>query len=321
MAEKSDIYTRVTNKIIADLEKGELTWRQPWQAGHQAGPVSRPLRSNGLPYQGVNVLMLWAVAMDCGYDAPIWMTYKQAQTLGGQVRKGEKGAPVVYADAFTTTETDESGEETEKRVPFLKSYTVFNVEQIDGLPAHYYAQTPPLTNAHDRNLAIEGFFQHTGAEIRHGGSRAFYDQARDVVQIPPLTAFRDSESYYATLAHEVTHWTKHPARLARDFGRKRFGDEGYAMEELVAELGAAFLCADLGIAPESREDTAAYIQSWLKVLKSDKHAIFTAASHAQKAADFLHRTVEQAEQCLADTFDQTTARESLHERTDDLELL
>ncbi len=139
MSEKLDVYSRVTNRIIADLESGNLTWLQPWQAGHKAGPVSRPLRAGGKPYRGINVLMLWASAMEKGYTCPLWITYKQAAELGGQVRKGEKGSLVVYANTFTKTGTDEKGAEVETEIPFMKGYTVFNAEQIDGLPAHFYA--------------------------------------------------------------------------------------------------------------------------------------------------------------------------------------
>jgi antirestriction protein ArdC len=288
MSEKLDVYSRVTNKIIADLERGNLTWLQPWQAGHRAGPVSRPLRAGGKAYRGVNVLMLWAAAMEKGYTSPLWMTYKQAVELKGQVRKGEKGSLVVYADTFTKTGTDEKGAELETKFPFMKGYTVFNAEQIDGLPGHFYA-TEVLNNSDIKPLdAVERFFANTKITIQHGGSSAFYSPARDLVQMPEMQTFRDGESYYAVLAHETTHATRHESRLDRDLGRKRFGDAGYAMEELCAEIGAAFLCADLGITPETRDDHAAYIQSWLKVLKDDKRAIFTAASHAQKAADYLH---------------------------------
>jgi antirestriction protein ArdC len=288
MTEKLDVYSRVTNKIIADLERGNLTWLQPWQAGHKAGAVSRPLRAGGKPYRGVNVLMLWAAAMEKGYSCPLWLTYKQALELGGQVRKGEKGSLVVYANTFTKSGTDDKGADVEIEIPFMKGYTVFNAEQIDGLPAHFYATVPPLNQDNKPLDAVERFFAGTKITIQHGGNRACYSPARDIVQMPELKAFRDGESYYATLAHEMTHATQHETRLNRDLGRKRFADAGYAMEELVAEIGAAFLCADLGITPETRDDHAAYIASWLKVLKDDKRAIFTAASHAQKAADYLH---------------------------------
>lgn len=288
MSSKADLYTRVTDKIIADLEKGNLTWLQPWQAGHAAGSVSRPLRANGKPYQGINVIMLWASAIEQGFSCPIWLTYKQAHELGGQVRKGEKGSLVVYSNTITMTETSEEGEETEKKIPFLKGYTVFNAGQIDGLPPHFYARPEPSKTGSEHIKAVDGFFINTGAVIRHGGDRAYYSAATDHVQMPLFTAFQDAEGYNATLAHEMTHWTKHPNRLNRDLGRKRWGDEGYAMEELVAEIGAAFLCADLGLTPETREDHAAYIASWLVTLKNDKRAIFTAASHAQRAVDHLH---------------------------------
>ena len=289
MDEKQDVYTRITNKIIADLERGNLTWLQPWQAGHAAGEVSRPLRSTGERYQGVNVLMLWAAAMEKGYVAPIWMTFNQAKELCANVRKGEHGSLVVYANRMTKTVQDEKGEDVEKHIPFMKGYTVFNVEQIDGLPAHYYARTEPQhTTALERIEAVEKFVASTGATIKHGGNRAFYRMSDDIVQMPELQSFKNSESYYATAAHEITHWTRHPSRLDRSFDQKRFGDSGYAMEELVAEIGSAFLCADLEITPEQREDHSAYIESWLKALKNDKRAVFTASSHAQRAADYLH---------------------------------
>jgi antirestriction protein ArdC len=288
MSDKLDVYSRVTNKIVADLERGNLTWLQPWQAGHQAGPVSRPLRAGGKAYRGVNVLMLWAAAMESGYSCPLWLTYKQAAELGGQVRKGEHGSLVVYADKFTKASTDDNGADVEIKIPFMKGYTVFNAEQVDGLPGHFYATVAPINNDINRLETVERFFADAKITIRHGGNQAFYAPGPDFVQMPEIQTFRDAESYYATLAHECTHATRHEKRLDRDLGRKRWGDAGYAMEELVAEIGAAFLCADLGITPETREDHAAYIASWLTVLKNDKRAIFTAASHAQKAADYLH---------------------------------
>jgi antirestriction protein ArdC len=184
----------------------------------------------------------------------------------------------------------ETGETAERNIAFLKSYTVFNAQQIEGLPEHYYpkAKTVEAAEVMPRIAHAEAFAQATGAKITHGGAKAFYMPSADRVQMPPFESFRDATAYYATLIHELTHWTKHPKRLDRDFGRKRFGDQGYAMEELVAELGAAFLCADLDLSPEPRPDHASYIASWLKVLREDKRAIFTAASHAQRAADYLH---------------------------------
>jgi antirestriction protein ArdC len=214
------------------VERGNLTWLQPSQAGHQAGPVSRPLRAGGKAYRGVNVLMLWAAAMEKGYSCPLWLTYKQAAELGGQVRKGAKGSLVVYADKITKTGTDDNGADVEIKIPFMKGYTVFNAEQIDNLPGHFYAAVPPLNTAINRLDPVESFFARTKATIQHGGNRAFYSPDRDLVQMPELQTFRDGESYYATLAHEMTHWTRHETRLNRDLGRKRFADAGYAMEQL-----------------------------------------------------------------------------------------
>jgi antirestriction protein ArdC len=287
---KEDIYTRITNRIVAALEDGVRPWHQPWNAAHAAGRITRPLRHNGEPYSGINVITLWSEAVAAGYNAPIWMTFRQAKALGGAVRKGEKGAPVVYANRLHKTETDpDTGEEVERDIPFMKGYSVFNVEQIDGLPAHYYAtEIEPVLEPVQRDARAEAFFAATGAAIRHGGNQAYYSVTADRIQMPPFEFFEDPGSYYATLAHETTHWTRHPERLDRDFGRKKWGDEGYAMEELVAELGSAFLSADLDLTPEVREDHAAYIGSWLKKLKEDKRAIFTAAAHAQRACDFLH---------------------------------
>lgn len=285
---KTDIYQRITDTILNQLEQGVRPWVKPWNVEHAAGRITRPLRACGQPYQGINVLALWASATAQGFSAPIWMTYKQAQELGGQVRKGEKGSPVVYASTLSRIETDEdTGEESERQIPYMKGYTVFNAEQVEGLPAHFYALAEPVSSTVERIEKAETFFSRTGAVIRHGGDRASYNVTTDIIRMPPIEAFREAESYYATLAHEMTHWTRHPSRLDRDFGRKRWGDEGYAMEELVAELGAAFVCADLELASEPRYEHAAYIASWLKMLKDDNRAIFAAAAHAQRAASYL----------------------------------
>lgn len=285
--QRPDLYERVTARLVAEIESGVRPWIKPWQAVPAGGQVSRPVRANGTPYRGINVLLLWAEALDRGYDFPLWMTYKQAQTLGAQVRKGETGALVVFADRFIKTETTDKGEEVEREIPFLKGYTVFNVAQIDGLPDLYRPAPSPARPLLPLLDTAETFFRATGADIRHGGDRAYYAPALDRIQLPAPEAFRSAESYAATKAHELIHWTGHPARLARAFGQ-RFGDDAYAVEELVAEIGAAFVCADLGIAPEERSDHAAYLATWLKVLKADKRAIFSAAAHAQRAADHLH---------------------------------
>lgn len=286
--ERADVYTRVTNAIIAELEKGARPWLRPWNAEHAAGRITRPMRANGQPYKGVNVLMLWMAAELQGFAAPIWMTFHQARELGAGVKKGSKGSLVVYADRIRKTETGDDGEETERDIYFMKGYTVFNVEQIEGLPTHFYATAALQLDPVQRIESADLFFANTGADIRHGGNQAYYAGEADYVQMPPFVSFKDAESYCATLAHELCHWTKHPSRLDRDLGRRKFGDEGYAREELVAEIGSAFLCCDLGITPEPREDHAAYLDHWLTVMKEDKRAIFQAAAHAQKAVDFLH---------------------------------
>jgi antirestriction protein ArdC len=273
-SERQDIYTRITAKIVASLEQGVRPWFKPWSGENAAARITRPLRHNGAPYSGINILMLWAASLEHGFTSPLWMTFKQALELKAHVRKAEKGSLVVYA--------------SEREIPFLKGYTVFNVEQIEGLPEHYYAKPEPQFTAVQRIDRAEAFFAATHADIRYRGGRAYYAQESDYIQLPPIESFRDAESFYATLAHESTHWTKHSSRIQRDFGRKTWGDEGYAREELVAELGAAFLCADLELAPELRDDHASYIATWLQVLKNDNRAIFQAAAHAQRAVDYLH---------------------------------
>ncbi|MCP8685956.1 ArdC family protein [Marinobacterium sedimentorum] len=289
---QNDVYTRITDRIIADLEKGVKSWTKPWSAGNIEGRIALPKRHNGEAYQGINILSLWASSMDQGFTSSIWMTFRQAKELGGHVIKGEKGSLVVYANTLQRTEENENGEEVELQIPYMKGYTVFNVEQIEGLADEYYDKPEPAGEAVERIDHADQFFAATGASIHNGGDRAYYAIGQDHIKLPHIEAFRDAESYYATLAHEMTHWTRHESRLDRDFGRKKWGDEGYAQEELVAELGAAFLCADLGLALEDREDHAAYIGSWLKVLKDDKRAIFHAAAHAQRAVNYLYRLQE-----------------------------
>lgn len=292
--ELKDVYQRITDQVIAELEKGVCPWIKPWNAAHLDGRVVLPLRHNGIPYRGVNVIALWLQACLKGYTAPRWMTFKQALDLGGGVRKGEKGSLTVFASSLTREETNAAGEDSTREIHYLKGYTVFNVEQIDGLPDAYYDKPAPRTDALPRIAHADAYFENTKARIVTGGDRAYYAQGSDHIQMPPLDAFKDSESYYATLAHESVHWTLHPSRLNRSFESKKRFDEGYAREELVAELGAAFLCADLQLTPELRADHASYLDHWLAILKEDKRAIFTAASHAQRAADFLHALQPQA---------------------------
>jgi antirestriction protein ArdC len=293
-----DVYNSVTERIIADLEQGVRPWQSPWRnpAGH--GFVSLPLRANGEPYRGINTLLLWLHALDKGFVSPHWLTFKQAQALGAQVRKGERASQIVYAGTLNRTETDDTtGTEVERGIPFLKAYAVFNADQIDGLPDRFIPQPREPIPDHSRNAQAEAFIAATSAEIRHGGAKAYYSPSQDHIQLPPFANFIEAEGYYATLCHELAHWTGHSSRLDRDLSRTRWGDAAYAAEELVAELGAAFICAQLQLTPQIREGHAAYIACWLKVLKADKRAIFTAAAQAQRAADFLlafNRPVEPA---------------------------
>ncbi|WP_332702630.1 ArdC family protein [Devosia sp.] len=286
---KKDLYQTVTDTIIKDLEFGIRPWLQPWIVGGEGGQLNRPLRANGEAYRGINVLMLWASAAENGFSSPTWMSFRQAQDMGAHVKKGERGTMVVYAGTLVRSEMNEqTGEDSARSIPFLKSYSVFNADQIEGLPAKMTKPPVTMLDPAERIEQVDKFVGATGAEVRTGGTMAFYQPERDLVQMPDFEAFRDPEGYYATLLHELAHWTRHKSRLDRSFDRERWGDEGYAAEELVAELGAAFLCADLEITPTVRKDHAAYIGNWLKVLKGDRRAIFTAASYAQKAADYLH---------------------------------
>lgn len=294
---KADVYSRITDRIIADLEQGVRPWLKPWTTGQTS--VSRPLRHNGEPYSGINVVLLWSEAVARGFRSPTWMTFRQALALGGHVRKGETGTTVVFASRLSKTETDDAGAEIEREIAFLKTYTVFCVDQIDGLPVSFYLSSQPDQPADSRAGRIEcadAFVAATGAVVHPGGPRACYIASADRIDMPPYTSFRDTgtstaaEAYYATLLHELVHWTSPAHRCDRQLG-KRFGDHAYAREELVAELGAAFLCADLGITPAPRADHAAYIASWLTVLREDRRAIISAASLAQKAADWLHARV------------------------------
>lgn len=287
-ASDQDIYVRVTNAIVAELEKGARPWHRPWSNAAGEGGFVRPLRANGEPYKGINVLMLWESAARQGFASSRWFTFNQAKQLGANVRKSEKGSLVVYADRIDKTETTDTGEEAERSIYFMKGYTVFNAEQVEGLPAKFLEAPAIPLDAEQRISRADSFVANTAATIQHGGDRAFYAPTPDLIQLPPFQAFETAQGYYATLAHELTHWTKHPARLNRDLGGRRFGDDGYAREELIAEIGAAFLCCDLGINDEPRADHASYLASWLRVLKADKRAIFQAAAQAQKAADYLH---------------------------------
>lgn len=288
---KIDLYAEVTDKMIAALEQGQRPWSRPWKDdGSRGAPaVELPLRVTGAPYTGINTVMLWYEAQLKGYVSPTWMTFNQAKKLGATVRGGEKGATVIYASKFAKEVEDKKGETKTAFIPFLKGYKVFNCDQIDGLPERfapkpYVAPTPSERLA--RIAHCEEFFAKTGSDVRHGGNRAFYSPGGDFIQLPNVDAFKDIESYYATSGHEHVHWTGSDKRLKREFGG-RFGNDAYAAEELVAELGSAFLCAYLGLAEEPREDHAQYLANWLRVLKGDKKFIVTAASLAQKGVEHL----------------------------------
>lgn len=293
---RADIYARITDRIVAELERGVRPWMQPWRSGSGNGSVTRPLRHNGLPYSGMNVLLLWSEAAARGFSSPIWMTFKQAFELGGAVRKGENGSMVVFASRFRKTETDAAGDIVDREIPFLKSYTVFNAEQIDGLPTQDHGQDSSLRDPIERIDHADHFFAQTGAVIRHGGDRAYYSPLTDHIQMPPFATFRDGSSYVATLSHEATHWTAAAHRVNRDLSRHSKDRSERAREELIAELGSCFLCADLGIAPElePRPDHASYLASWLAVLSNDKRFIFSAAAHAQRAVAYLRGLQPQA---------------------------
>lgn len=291
-----DLYTRITERIVADLEEGTRPWVQPWNAGKAIGRIGRPLRHNGQPYTGLNVLLLWSEGEARGFDSTIWMTLRQANELGAHIRKGESGATVVYASRFTKTEVDAAGGEIERDIPFLKAYTVFNCDQIVDLPEHYYQRPAPPADPINRIAHADRFFANTGAKIRNGGSKAFYSPSSDSIQMPELQAFRDAESYVAVLGHECIHWAGAPHRLNRDLSRYHKDLTERAREELCADIGACFLCADLGIVPElePRPDHASYVASWLKLLDGDRRAIFQAAAHAQRAVAYLHDLQPQA---------------------------
>ena len=276
-------YETVTNTIVGMLESGTAPWSKPWSSG---GPMGRPLRATGEGYQGINTLILWSAAQERGYQSRYWLTYKAAQEKGGQVRKGEKATTVFFFTKILkgATETEEA-----KMFPLMKSYCVFNADQCDGLTAPYIAPTAPPVSMPigERHAGADAFATATGADIRHGGARAFFRPSEDIVQMPQFADFNTPEAYYAVLLHELTHWSGHKSRLDRSL-KGRFGDPDYAFEELIAELGAAYLCADLGVSPEPRPDHASYIASWIKGLRDDPRAIFRAAAAAEKAATYLH---------------------------------
>lgn len=282
-----DIRQTITDKIIAMLEKGGNVARDRWQKSAKSGFPRNG--KTGEAYRGVNVLILWDEAAERGYASNTWLTYKQAESMGAQVRKGEKGVMCAYfemvkrkgAEAAEATE----GDEESGFFPMCKPFWLFNVAQIDGLPE---SLTQPATTGDEFNPIDEAerLLTASGAAIAHGFDSAFYAPGRDQICLPAREAFTSTENYYATALHELTHWTGHEKRLKRQFG-KRFGDDAYAFEELVAELGAAFVVGHVGFVDATIENHAAYLESWLRVLKNDKTAIFTASKQASLAYDFI----------------------------------
>ena len=291
---RSNIYEEVTAKIISELEAGRFPWAQPWAArgalsSNDAATIAAGLPKNastGRAYSGINILLLWGAAIECGFSDLVWLTFKQAKALGGSVRRGERGSMVVYADKFIPKDEQQRVEKEggdASVVPFLKRYTVFNAAQCAGLPEDLTAGAKPLPECETIPRA-ENLIKATGADFRIGGDKAFYVPSKDFICVPPQPAFFEQINYYRTCFHEVGHWTGHASRLNREF-KGRYGSHAYAREELVAELASAFVCASLSINPTVRH--ADYLGSWLEVLKEDNRAIFNAASLASKAADYI----------------------------------
>lgn len=283
-----DIRQAITDKIIAMLEKGGNEARTRWTKAAQRGFPRNG--KTGDAYQGVNVLILWDAAIESGYASNVWMTYKQAESIGAQVRKGEKAVMCAYFEMVKRkgSEADQGeGDEGGKAgfFPMCKPFWLFNVAQIDGLPESFTAPAE-VTAEFNPIEAAEKMLAASGATINHGFDGAFYAPSKDQICLPARERFTTPENYYATALHELTHWTGHESRLNRQFG-KRFGDDAYAFEELVAELGAAFVVGHVGFVDATIENHAAYLENWLKVLKNDKTAIFTASKQASLAYDFI----------------------------------
>ncbi|MDE2344395.1 MAG: DUF1738 domain-containing protein [Betaproteobacteria bacterium] len=283
-----DVIENIVSQIVAELARGTLPWCKPWTStGEMQGGFALPLRVTGEAYRGINVLALWCAAQMSGYRSRFWMTYKQAEALKGHVRKGEKATGIIYADKVTKEDTNAEGETVEKSYAFLKAYAVFNADQIEGLPEKFYAkESEAPAPAEAMEIPGKEWLANIPAVIRHGGNRAYFSPAADFVQMPAPEDFKTPLAYTSTLLHELTHWTGHKNRLDR-VAFKKWGDDAYAFEELVAELGAAFGCAHLGLVPAIREDHAPYIAGWIKQLKNDPRALVNAAAQASKALDYL----------------------------------
>jgi antirestriction protein ArdC len=283
-ASRPGLYQEITDKIIRQIEGGTIPWVQPWAGGPALSMPTNASTSRG--YSGINILLLWDALFARSYDRNKWLTFKQALALGGSVRKGEHGTTVVYADRFIPKKGQEpsNGENDNPRsIPFLKRFTVFNIAQCDGLPIELTGQLAPVSHALPIESA-EALITASAAVFQRGGEQAFYHHGDDYIRVPEQESFFESINFYRTVLHELTHWSGAKHRLNRDF-TGRFGSEAYAREELVAEMGSAFLCASLGIVPTVRH--ADYIGNWLTILKNDSRAIVSAASHASKASDFL----------------------------------
>jgi antirestriction protein ArdC len=289
-----DVYQNVTDRIIAAIETGDLgKWSMPWHTSHTSakGLMQIPVNINGREYRGINVWLLISESIASGFGSAMWGTYKAWTSAGGQVRKGSKGTKIVFWQRTERKITNETGDDEIKKGLLAREYTVFNLDQVDGYETKAIPQLPE-----DKRIAnAEAFFNGIDIQVQHGGNRACYIPAIDTIQLPVFEQFKAAEHYYSTRGHETIHATGHESRLNREFG-KRFGDAAYAMEELVAELGAAFLCARLQLDNEPRPDHAQYLAGWLTKLKADKTAIFTAASKAQAAVDFLYNAQEEIEQ-------------------------
>lgn len=279
---------QITAAIIEKLRQGTKPWVRPWRGV----PVSRPLRACGTPYRGMNVFWLWMVADAAGFCSPYWMTYRQCRSLGGQVRRGEKATIAILYKSYETNAEREDGHESEamERRPrrALRAYPVFNTDQCDALPGHYRVDNGAIEEVEPggREERLDRFFANVGATLRHQGCEAYYEPAADRITLPPASLFDGYDHYYATLAHELSHWTGHASRLARDL-KNRFGSAAYAAEELVAELSAAIVGAELGLPVAHLDSHASYIADWLALLQSDERAILTAAARAEEAAGLL----------------------------------
>ena len=279
----------ITDAIVARLEAGTSPWKQPWTSNNGSPIV--PRRWNGEPYRGINCIYLWAVAETKGYTNRRWMTYRQASKSAGQVRKGEKASLAVFYKSFgpNTRETDIDTDVAAKRGRVMRSYAVFNVEQIDGLPERYTgAEQPRMIEPSEHATAIDAFRDASGARIHHGGSLAAYFPLTDHIVMPNPVDFIDYSHYGATLAHELAHHTGHRTRLDRTL-TGRYGSDDYAFEELVAEIASAMIGAELGLPVTHLDTHASYLAHWLRILKSDNRAILSAAAKAEQAADYLLR--------------------------------